>query len=66
MPSRIIVVLARSRSFSNLSFLKRFAWIFGRFLNDSRCFIAYSRASYRTLCMNASAAIDKERVADSK
>lgn len=66
MTSLIIVLLARSRSFSNLSFLNRFAWIFGKFLNDIRCFIAYSRASERTLCMNASAASDKERVAGSE
>jgi len=39
LPSSPIALLARSRSFSNLSFLNRFAWIFGRFLNDSRSFI---------------------------
>src|SRR5574337_1440232 len=38
----ILMRLARSRSFSCLSFLNRFAWIFGRFLNDSRCFIRLS------------------------
>lgn len=60
MIGRTLIRPARSRSFSILSFLNRFAWILGMFLNDSRCFIVLSFDSRsRSLSFSATAQWDR-------